>query len=424
MVLNRFTRGALALGVGLSLTACDSFFEVLNPDIIEASTVDPIADGPTFSRSAMQNFATAYGPLIIYSAWQTTEGYVGDSFPTRSEFGARRVVDNNGTYVDELWVPLSRSLASSEDVIDVLGGSANPNAAKDINVARAAFSAGYSYIMMAEMFCEGVERGGPALSTAEMLSRAVARFTQAYDVATAAGGTEGTSIANAALVGRARAQLQAGKNAEASADAAKVPATFVYNLEYVDDSARRTRLGNGIYFWSNGGSRESFVVPPAYRAMADAGDTRISYVDAKKFAQDGGLQYYNQTKYKSWSAPVRLASGLEARYIAAEAKLKTGTTADALALIAERRTAGSQPAFAGGDNNAIMAELMAQRSRDFWLEGKRMGDWRRNPSAVPNILPSGPTGYYQPTVADKSVGTQTCWPIPFREKNANPNLKK
>jgi len=420
MVFRRVTLSALTLAVGLGAAACDDFFTVRNPTTIEASTIDPVADGPVFSRSALQNLATAYGPLIVYSGWFTTEAWVGDSFPTRSQFGQRRVDDRNTTYRDELWVPLGRALASSEDVLDLLGTA--EGAATNVNVARAALSAGYSYVLMGEMFCQGVERNGPALSTQEMLDRAIERFTRAIEVGTAAKSTEGTKIANAAKVGRARAYLQAGNNAAAAADAASVPADFVFELAYVDDSARRVRLGNGIFYWTLNGSRESLVVPPVYRAMADAGDTRIKYADAGKDAQDGGLRYFYQAKYESWAAPVRLASGLEAGYIQAEAELKQGNPATALALINARRAAGKQGAFAGVGTEAILAELMDQKSRDFWLEGKRMGDWRRNPDAVPNVLPSGENNYYQPTVADKTVGTQVCWPMPFAEKNANPNL--
>jgi hypothetical protein len=68
---------------------------------------------------------------------------------------------------------------------------------------------------------------------------------------------------------------------------------------------------------------------------------------------------------------------------------------------------------------ALMAELMAQRSRDFWLEGHRMGDWRRNPNSVPNILQPG-DNYYKPEVG--TVSNQTCMPLPFAERNANPNI--
>ena len=62
---------------------------------------------------------------------------------------------------------------------------------------------------------------------------------------------------------------------------------------------------------------------------------------------------------------------------------------------------------------------MFSQSRDFWLEGHRMGDWRRHPTLVPNILQPG-DNYYKPEVGQGS--NQTCMPLPFAERNANPNM--
>lgn len=422
MNLRKHVAGLLIAATGLTATGCsDDFFRVRNPNEIEAETVDPVEDGRVFSRSAFQNFAVAYGNLIVYSAWFTAEAWVGDTFPTRNEFGRRNVDDRNGTFNSEVWWPLGRALSTSDEAVEMLAGT--ENAARDVNLARAALSAGYSYQLMAEMFCSGVARGGPELSTAQLLEQAVERFTRAREVGlavtTVADTAEARRIARAALVGRARAHLQAGRNADAAADAAQVPENFTFNMVYVDDPSFRGRLGNGVYFYSAGGSRESLVVPPVYRAMADAGDTRIRYADAGRFAQDGELRLFTQRKFETWAAPIRLASTLEARYIQAEAELKQGNPARALALITERRTAGNQGAFVGTTNEAILAELMAQRSRDFWLEAKRFGDWRRNGAAVPNIIPPGNT-YYKPQVG--TVSDQTCWPIPHAERNANPNL--
>ena len=90
-----------------------------------------------------------------------------------------------------------------------------------------------------------------------------------------------------------------------------------------------------------------------------------------------------------------------------------------LTFVNERRAVGNQDPITTTDTNALMAELMAQRSRDFWLEGHRMGDWRRNPGLVPNILEPG-DNYYKPAVG--TVSNQTCMPLPFDERNANPNI--
>jgi hypothetical protein len=89
-----------------------------------------------------------------------------------------------------------------------------------------------------------------------------------------------------------------------------------------------------------------------------------------------------------------------------------------LAFINERRAVGEQDPITTTNLTELNAELMDQRSRDFWLEAKRMGDFRRQGNLVPNILQPGP--YYKDAIGD--VSNQTCFPLPFAERNANPNI--
>lgn len=412
--------GALAALAVLTpaLTACDSFFEVINPNVIDASTVDPVADGTVFSRSAFQTFAAAYAAgYIVYTAWFSNEAWVGDTFPTRNEYGRRFIDDRNGTHNGEVWFPLLRGVAQAEFAATVLDGVAG----QELNVARAAMTSGFGLTLQAEAFCEGTLPGiegsvvvpGPKMTSAQILEAAIVRFDKAISAGGAASGAEAASIVSAARVGKGRALLQLGRRAEAAAAVRDVATSFVFNVNYVDDASSRGRLGNGVFSFSAGGTREALVVSPEYRAF---NDPRIQFADAGRFAQDGTLRLWTQRKYAAWNSPIRLASGLEARYIEAEA----GQNAAAmLTFINERRAAGGQTAINTTNMTQLMAELMAQRSRDFWLEGKRMGDWRRNPTAVPNILPSG-NNYYKPELG--GVETQTCMPIPFAETNANPNM--
>ncbi len=414
----------LAAAVVITTAGCGDLLDVRNPGIIDAATVDPAANAETFSRSALQSFARSYGDHIIYTAWFTNEMWVGDTFPTRNEFGMRMVDDRNGTYNNDVYQPLAQALAQSEGAADFSQEADSP-----VDYARARLSSGFSLVLMGEAYCQGVITGGPALSTQETLGQAIGRFDAAIGAAQGATGTEAASYHRAAQVGAARAHLQLGNYNEAISYASAVPADFEYALPYVDDAGSRTRLGNTVFFYSRGGSRESLVVPPHYREMGvefvggepvSDGDSRISYFDAApQQPQDQTLHFFSQLKFPTWASAIRLASGLEARYIVAEAELHQGSPANALLLINERRAAGGQGAFAG-TGDAVLAELMDQRSRDFWLEAKRMGDWRRNMGAVPNILQPG-DAYYK-DVQGGTVQNQTCWPMPFQEYNSNENI--
>lgn len=415
-------RLAIVVVAAMSAVACDEFFEVKNPNVIDASTVDPVADGAIFSRSALQTFASAYGSFIVYSAWFTDEARVGDTFPTRNEYGRRQVAEENTSTNGDVWFPLTRSIAQGEQVLEILGGVAG----QELNLARAAMTSGFGLTLQGESFCQGTMRGpggepGPLMTTQQLLETAVNRFDQAIAAAGAATGAEATNILNASRVGKGRALLQLGRGAEAAQAVAQVPAAFSYSLPFVDDAGNRGRLGNGVFFYSAGGSREALVVPPHYRDIGQdltgnpanpTGDPRIQFYDSGRFGQDNTLRLWSQLKYPSWAAPIRLASGLEARYIAAEG---SGNAGDILALVNERRAVGGEDPYAG-DNP--LGELVRQRQFDFWLEAKRIGDFRRHGDLVPNILQPGP--YYKDNLGD--VFNQTCWPIPKVEKDANPNI--
>lgn len=149
-------------------------------------------------------------------------------------------------------------------------------------------------------------------------------------------------------------------------------------------------------------------------------DTRIAYLPPAGHtlsAQDATAgPFFIQQKFPAYTSPLRVASKLEAGYIEAEAQ----TTADQLVWINARRTAGGQGAYAGaGDAASVLAELMRQKHLDFWLEGQRFGDSRRNPAAVANMPVPGSV-YFKPGFAP--VGSQTCYVLPLAETDNNPNF--
>lgn len=414
-ILQRFFGSVLAASLALQLAACEGAMEVRNPNIVVADEVDPEQDAATFARSAFQNLATAYGGIVVYTAWFTNEARVGDTFPTRNEYGRRLIDNRNGTHNSEVWAPLALAMESSEGVLDILEGKS------DVNVARAALTAGYSALLMAEAFCQGAIRVDRSAEYAQpqskdqMLDHAIKRFQAAISAGDAAGGAEGTSLANAARVGLARAYLFKGDNANAVSAAKQVPDDFNFNLNYVDDASARGRLSNNVHIFSN--ARESLVVGPEWRQIADDGDERIKYIDGERMAQDGVHNFYIQQKYPNYAAPIRLASGLEARYIAAEA---SGDVTEQLALINERRAEFGQAPYAGpNDANSVLTELLFQKGLDFWLEAKRMGDWRRNPDNVKFIIKPSDE-YYKPDVGP--MGSDTCFPLPAAETDHNPNF--
>lgn len=403
----RFVAGALGAGA----MACTDFLSVDNPNVIDAGNIDPVADATTLANSAQQNFAAALGWSIMYQSWFSGEAQVAETFPTRNEFGRRDVQQSNGSLNADLWVTLATAAASSNLVLKL----ALPTPTTNINLARTALWRGYAFVLMAETFCSGTVESGPELNTNTMLDSAVVSFTRAITIGTANATTEAVALANAARVGRARAHLQAGRKADALTDANAVPAGFAFSLGYIDDLANRNRLGNRL--WQFTLDRGSISVAPAFRVT----DARLKFKSPTQHAltpQDPSSgAFFIQDKYPSFTTPIRVASRLEADYIAAEA----GTTAAQLALINARRSANGQPAFAGGTGAAeVLTELLWQKSLDFWLEGKRVGDMRRNPNNM-TALPVPGAAYFKAGFAP--IGNGTCYPLPLQERDNNPNLR-
>src|SRR5687768_5341715 len=268
-MMNYRNRVGVLIAAATIASACDDFVTVSNPNIVEGGGIDPATDGPLIAWSAFQDFASSYGIIALNTAFCATEAYTGDSSQGRSELGRRDLDPANVGG----WGNLARGLASSENAIDIL--KAAPDADRNVHHARVNLSAGYAYLMMAETFCEGTARGGPRLTTIEMLDLAVARFTTARDVGNAENSTAGRSIATAAAIGLGRAHLQAGRNALALQAVQGISPTFEFLLYTADDPAQRERLGNN--FWQATADRAALVVPPAYRERADAGDVRVRY---------------------------------------------------------------------------------------------------------------------------------------------------
>ena len=409
------TRIARIAGAAMMLGAfgCSTFLEPDNPNLLDVNAVDPVNDANTLANSAQQSYASALGWAIMHGAWFTGEALVAETFPTRNEFGRRDVASANGSLSGDLWFPISQAASSAHLVL----GLALPTPATNINNVRSQTWLGYSFVLMAEFFCEGAAYGGPRLTTQNMLDSAVANFTAAITSGTANATTAGIQLANVARVGRARAYLQLGRKAEALADANLVPAGFNFNFNFVDDAGNRTRLNNRL--WQFTSDRGSISVAPLYRTFDDPrvkfklpGQHNLSAQDA-----NSGL-FVIQDKYPAFSSPVRVASKLEADFIAAEA----GTTANQLALIAARRTANGKDAYTGATTAAaVLAELMLQKSLDFFLEGQHMGDFRRNPTSIVGLPVPGAV-YFKPGFAP--IGAQTCVVLPITETDNNPNFKK
>jgi len=275
--MNRSMRYRVAVAGVAAVAFAGCSTDVKDPTVVQASTIDPVADARVFSLSGQQNFYVAYGSFINNTANYSNETWSGAVRNETNDIARHVIVDTNVDLNGSFWSPMQQVIGTNDQVITVL--KATPTFTTDIAVARSSLWSGLAAEFLGEIFCQGVLHVGPALTPAQMLDSAIVRLQQAITVASNLTGAEATKILNTARVGLARAYLQKGDNANALATANLVAAAFVSTTVHVDDPQARGRLSNGVFISSSGTTQ---IVAGLYRALADP---RITFSDAGINAQ-------------------------------------------------------------------------------------------------------------------------------------------
>jgi len=315
---------------------------------------------------------------------------------------------------------------------------------------------GYTLVLFAELYCSGIPLSTIALdgtavptpgrSTEELLTQAAAMFDSAIVLA-----ADSARFLNLARVGKARALLGLGQFAAAAAAVQDVPTDFVYNTEH--NAANSNTLGykpqyawvkdsegtNGLV-WSNDPRTALTTTPSLSGTLAIT--AKYSYTGSA--AQTPTLLAAAASTSVT-TLPIRLADGLEARLIEAEADLHAGGTQWLATLNTLRATcvgtavcapvagitAAALPALADPGTPATRLDLvMAERAKWLYLTGHRQGDLRRlarvygrdpgtlwpagiydNPGSGP-IAPASTNG--------TSYGNDYVFQTPASERTANP----
>jgi len=432
----RVHRGLMKLGaVSLAfaaLTACNDFLSAENPGAIEepdvnaATYIGLIANGPIYA------FQNANSQVTYWNAQFTDELFNRAVFIEEGQID-RRELYSDMSYINAfLYAPLQLARFLGDDGARRLKVLLADSASRDLRVGRTLAYAGYAYTYLGEMMCVTPIDVGAPKPPEEIFADAITRFQEAITVASAAktylsslpapnanaiAATD--SVRNFALVGAARAALNRNDKAAAIAFANQVPATFVFRAYYTDNTpGQRNRTFERLTL----GSNASLANTPFLAAAGDPRVPRITGTTAKANIPLSPPSYstFDNTVAGAAFAPimsVRIASGLEAQYIVAEAQ---GPTPATLTFVNSRRAAGLQASVAL-TGNALMAELREQRSRDFFLDNHRLGDLRRYLKYYNvDLFPKGPyPGSTSGQVYDQTI---TCWPLPRNEISGNPNI--
>jgi len=408
----------LVLGVSLALAGCDQLLEVEpNPDTVPGEQINNPTSLEARLVGAEADFFFSYDMAIVWGGLLTDELTNASNFIAIEE---RRPQADNGTIgatdeapegFDGLWTPVQRAVAMTDLLQDDIQADnfpdQVPNATSSPELARMSLFAGYSKLILADLFCSLAFGGtGPELTPAETYQRVIDEFTLAINAGDAA-----PEVLNAAYVGRARAHLMLGNTSEALSDAQQVDPDF----EFIGNaySTNSSREENDI--WNMITDSQRFSVDPRYRSMTIDGtstpDPRVVVFQDPddQFAVDGSTPLFQAQKYIAPTAPIRLASGFEARYIIAE--IEGGQTA--VDIINDIRSElGVAETFASTDETEILNKVLDERSRTLFLEGQRMSDLRRYLDQYGiDRFPTGP-----------NIEDGTCFPLPNAERDNNPDI--
>jgi starch-binding outer membrane protein, SusD/RagB family len=453
VVINRrplSERGARWLVCLLSLgaTSCGDVLKVSRPDIVEPDNLNTPAGLLAYRAGAFGDFAVAYGgdasnlvatntvvPTQILASGMLTDELKETAQPGNiTDMDARRVQNTNGQLLI-FYSALHRARQAAEAAADVYRNTPAATAA-DANVAELTSLAGFIYVFLGENFCSGVpvsrvtptgevEYGDP-LTMQAILQLGIQRFDTAIARAQKA---SQTNVAYLAQVGKARALVNLGLFPEAATAVTGVPTNFRYEIKFSTNSPRQY---NAVY-GQNWVNEQSSV-------LSKEGTVGLDYLDAYTQGDpraplvldpSGGFDkttgpHYHELLYQALSAPIPLATGIEARLVEAEAALRANDNATFQsihnAIRATLNAAAVKPIQADTMSAAQRVDFhFRERALWMWLTGHRMGDMRRlvrqYGRGSETVFPTG--AYFKPVYA--TYGTDTNFPVPFAEGN-NPNF--
>lgn len=410
---HRTVRVLTVMLAALALPGCDAMdrlLEIETPNLIPAYDLEGPGSADMLLSGAIGDFEAALGGHILQASQLGGELHDGTSSAPRWMVPSRTVMFMDVQYNSNSYTPLSRARWSADNILKLLQGWTDTEVAnRQLKIATAGVYAGFSLVLLGESYCTMAIDLSAELQPAEVFQMAEERFSTAISAAQAAG-TGGATWLNAAYVGRARARLNLGNSAGASADAAQVQVGFRLDATR---SASASRRYNQIYEETR--TANVSVTEPFWNLTVDGvPDPRVPLIDMGRKATDGMTPLWNQQLYTSRESPIPIARWEEAQLIMAEAA--GGQTA--VDIINNLRSRRGLPAnYTGGTSAEIRAQVIAERQRELFLDGHRLGDGVRYSlpffPAVGVVYPKG--GIY---------GDLRCFPLPAVEINANPNISR
>jgi len=376
--MKSFVHAAAVAGL-VGLVACASLSDVPPPsNLVDAGAAQSQASALALYNGAIYAFSLGYAGRSALS-YASVSGLFADELTTNLNglYAAKEA--HTGTATDENVGPyllLNGARRSADEAIKSLlvnGGTLPTSYVGELHALK-----GYVYLMLSELYCEGVPFStlattgmvayGTPETLVEMNTHAIAQFDSV-----AAYAPDSARIRQLAAIGKGRAYLNLGDFVNAKVAVAAVPTSFVYALTYSANTytnyvAAIMGVPNMWMSDREGTNGLDYTSTPDVRMLR-------TIVNGRPFP----------AKFLPAGTSIPLANGVEARLIEAEAALHDhDVTGWATTLNGLRTSGGATPIAAlTADSTTAAADTLRVnvmfRERAFWLygTGHRQGDMRR-----------------------------------------------
>jgi hypothetical protein len=433
-------------GSALFATACNVKQELLapqNPSIIGPDQVN----SPTAADALRKGvWARLRSSASADGTWQDA-GLLADEWKSANTFNQHQELDIRS-------IPLNNAEVSSVYGTWQSARGAAFTAIKSLNtylptpayLAQMYFVLGFAELTLGQNFCNGIPLGitvdGTAsysepYTNAQVFTIALTHIDSALNYVGSLTDTASTAVATAARILKARAFVEQGKFTEAAALVASVPTDYLMLHTYATTSG-----DNGLWNYNN--SVKRFTVGDSFDTggiilnalpFASAKDPRVP-VAGSTIKSSLGVGFDNTTNlviqqiWPNRSDPIPFLSGVDARLIEAEAKLRAKDFAGMMTILNALRAA---PHVLGAISSPVMAPLATPATEEasidlyfretaFWQfsRGTRLPNLRRlirqYGRTQDKVFPSGQFFKGQTYQSDVNFPVTT-------GENANPSFK-
>jgi hypothetical protein len=432
--------GALVIATVVQI-GCNLRHDLVSPEITGAIIDEEAASGPTGANGIRIG---ALGALRLQTGGGTGEtlwqlgGLLADEWKTSSSAVAtneidRRSVSTSNASLTAAYNSIQQARGYFRDAIVAMETYRPYDPAWRGELY---FGLGFLELQMGENLCNGIPIGsvvkgvpqyGPALTNEAMFNLAIAHFDSALSLTN---GTDSASVRvrPAVLVAKARALVNLAKVSEAAALVAAVATGYQYVLTFSTASGLNGNwnVNSNLTQYTLSDSTDGTGLVRNALPFVSARDPRVPSANPNRRGVDGVTPLFTQSIWAN-TGQIPLVSGVDARLIEAEAKLRAndiaGMTTTVNALRTATQTLGTfRPAAQSAlpqPSTQATAVAMYFREKAFWSfgRGQRLGDLRRlvrqysTPAA--NAFPTG--SFFK----GGTYGDDVNLPVPDAER-ANP----